>query len=445
MAGRLLNITYDCILVLLTWVMAGAIVSPTSATEVSPAVLAMAAVATSPLLMPINSRVKSMGGRTFGNLFVLGYMLSVWASIQGHFVVGLLGMSLFGMLIVMSSKFALQFIVLTSPVVALLCGSWWPLLGVVCVAVCVLCVPGLGLKDIVSFMWVHTRWYIRNYQTVSSVSYRNRFRDLLNLPRYFRESNGEFWGVLFRRSSYFIALYSFPVVWVVPFLAPSIPVHGDQVSLLGFGVVVVAAAVVVFVLTSTRYLLFLGQAERYLEYSLPFAACLFAMAYAEGTISLSLALAVILFQIAMSLANLTYGHYAAVRSVLEPKVSNEKYSFIQNFNGKNILTVPIKMAFQLSYEDLGANSYYYRAINVPGEGFAYLERDLAWFEMPRPDLRYFSEKYGIDTVVVDKSFLPRAEGRGVVYPLEDYETLFENNQFLVKSIRDASHDEEKEE
>jgi hypothetical protein len=433
LAGKLLNIGYDLVLVIATWVCA-VVVLPSSSFPVHPAFVAMAAMATSPLLLPINSRVKSMGARTLGNVFVFGYLLCLWSGLQGDVAMSLVGMILLGVTIALSSKFAFQFILLTAPFLALFCGSWLPVLGIGGVVLGVFVVPGLGLREVLSFMIAHSKWYVRNYQTVSSVSSRNRLKDWLDLPRVFREQNGVFWNTLFRRSSYFIALYSFPVVIAIPLLTPAFPVLGGETGLIGYGTSVVSATLCVFVLTSLRPFLFLGQAERYLEYSLPLAAILFALAFQVGVLSVSATIGILCFQISMSLANLAYSHYATIRNALSSSGNDASLSFLDDLRGRRILAIPVKLGFLLSYESQSDNTYYYRAINMPGKGFKYLEQDLSWFEMPRPDFAHFYETYGIDTVVLDKQFLPRAMNRGIHYPVDRYETIVENDRYLVVDI-----------
>ena len=110
----------------------------------------------------------------------------------------------------------------------------------------------------------------------------------------------------------------------------------------------------------------------------------------------------------MSIANLAYGHYASVRKALVSPSSVGDVEFMKLLSNKNIICIPIKMSFMLSYEDSGNNNFYYRFINTPDNRFLYHEIDQAHFEMPRPDFEYFTEQYGIDTIIADKQFLHRA-------------------------------------
>jgi len=436
LAGKLLNLSYDLVLVIFTWCLASLVVPQGEGAQLSPALLAVAAMATSPLLMPINSRVKSMGGRILGNVFAQGYLLSAWYAVSGNAVLGVLGMVFFGLLVVLSSKFALQFILFSSPLISLLCLSPYPLSGAALVVLLAWSLPWLGLSDVSSFMFRHSCWYKRNFQTVSSVSYRNRFRDLLALPRLFLEDQGVFWGTLFRRSSYLIALYSFPIVWVVLCFSVQMPVFGGPLDALGYGFAVIFSAIILFLLTSLRPLLFLGQAERYLEFCLPYAAVLLALAYSRGYMSLTAALGLILFQLIMTIANLAYSHYATIKKALQPPNSGANWDFLPMLKGKRILTIPIKQAFMFSHADDGDNLYYYRFINTPESGFSYLETDQAHFELPRPDFEFFVERYGIDTVIASKDEgIARAARHGINYPFNEYETLFEDDKYLVVSLR----------
>lgn len=428
LAGKSLNIGYDLVLVLLAWVVAGALF-PMRDGGFDPRVLSAALVATSPVLLPITSRVKSMGGRTLGCLFAFGYFNALWFGMNGHVVLGLVMGVVCFLLAVLTSKFALQAVLFTTPFVALLSWDPFPLLVLGISVPAAFFVPGLGLRDVLSFMFAHSRWYLRNMDTGTTASARNRLGDILSLPHMFRANKDVFFGILFRRSSYFIALYSFPLVWFVLIWT----LGGEGRSYVTYAAHLSLAACCVFLLTSLRPLLFLGQAERYLEYVVPFAAIVVSACLESSLISSNAALSILFFQVAMSLVNCIYSHHGGVKQAVSATGSGAAQQFVDGYEDLSILTIPTKLAFDFSTMQ-GKNRFYYRAINTPDNGLLYKEDDYAWFEMPRGDLSHFRDKYGIDTVVASKPFLVKASARDVDYGLDRYPVMFEDEEFLVVSI-----------
>lgn len=429
MAGKALNVLYDLILVLGAFA-AGEYCFPDASGLLSPGETAALLVGTSPILLPITSRIKSLGGRTLGNLQVSGYLLFLWLGMNGHPVTGILGAAAMAVLCVLTSKFAVQFIIFTTPFIALLTMNLYPLMVLAAAAVGAITIPGLGLRDVLSFMYAHSTWYVRNIHTGTTGSARNRLKDLLALPKLARANIDIFFGVLMRRCSYSIALYSFPLFWVVLLWSFDAP-GGD--SFMHFSAHVVFAGTFVFLITSLRPFLFLGQAERYFEYTVPYAAIVSVDALQQGLLSEKAVLLLVLLQICFSLINAIYSNYSLVRNALKKTTEKGVQDFLVRNNSLRVLTIPTKQAFDFS-DQSGKNKYYYRAINTPKNGLKYKENDYAWFEMPRPDLDHFLNAYGIDTVVADKTFLPKAAEQGIHYPLDRYETVYEDDRHIVVSL-----------
>jgi len=429
LAGKSLNVGYDLVLVLLAWG-TGVILFPEKVDGVSLPFLIAVLVATSPSLLPVTSRIKSMGGRTLGNLLVFGYFNALWFGLYGFPVFGVIASVICFLLVVLSSKFALQAILFMTPLVALFSLSMFPLL-VLCVSIAAtFLVPGLGLREVLGFMYAHSRWYHRNSHIGTTASARNRWADIRDLPMYFKSNKDVFWGILFRRSSYFIGLYSFPLVWFV-FLW--LGQGGDEMGYITYAAYTTIASFCIFLLTSLKPFLFLGQAERYLEYVVPFASVVGVATFSQGLISMDVMYGLVFFQLSMTLINCIYSNYAQVKQAIAKPTPSAVQAFLDMSSGFSVLTIPTKFAHEFS-SMRGPNTFYYRAINTPKNGLLYKEEDYAWFEMPREDLTHFYIKYGVDTVIVHKPFLSKAQERGLDYKLEQYSVLYEDDAYLVVSI-----------
>ena len=66
------------------------------------------------------------------------------------------------------------------------------------------------------------------------------------------------------------------------------------------------------------------------------------------------------------------------------------------------------------------------------DGFSDLVEDTERYSIPRKDLAFFKEKYGIDTVVLFKSELKPKDRQE--YMNDIGEVLFENSEYMVCSI-----------
>ena len=435
LAGKGLNIGYDLVVILLAWIVAGMLfLSRTDGHD--PRFLAAALVATSPLLLPITSRVKSMGGRTLGNLFAFIYFNALWLGMNGSPSLGIAVGITSALLVVLTSKFAFQAILFITPFLSLFSWNVFPLLVLAASIVATFVVPGLGLRDVLSFELAHSRWYLRNAYTGTTASARNRWTDIKSLPHMFKSNKDLFFGILFRRSSYFVALYSFPLVWLVFIWIR----NNGQTSYIQYASLMTLAACCIFLLTSFRPFLFLGQAERYLEYVVPFAAVTNVACFDASLVNGNTLYGLILFQVVMALVNCIYAHYATVKKAVMPTNTGTAHKFVENCSGLNILTIPTKLAFDFSSMREG-NRFYYRAINTPENGLLYKEEDYVWFEMPRTDLIFFHQKYNINTIIASKSFLAIAKDKKLDYGLEKYPIIFENEEFWIVSI--ATNDTKK--
>lgn len=440
-AGKLLNIGYDLVLIVLTWVVARLAFPTAPNMPFSPADMAAFAVATSPCLLPITARIKSLGARTLGNVLVMGYLLSMWAAMAGNPLVFGPAAVLLGLVVIATSQFGIQAVVLSSPFIALFAWSWLPLAVVVTLllalaAACKInCRVCRGLRGNVAHMVEHKRWYRRNAQQGTTAMWRNRFRDLLDLPRLWITNKDVFFGVLFRRNTYIIALYSFPLFWVAAAVAWQRRLSPAPGNLIDFCLAVVFAMTCIFFLTSTKRLSFLGQAERYFEYAVPFASIILAQQLATQGFSPRLALCIITWQITFTVANLAYTHFASIKSALTLESEDGVVKYLNDHSGMRILTIPMKLANYYSCMSDGGNAYYFKLLIHSKHGMSHRDKEMPWLEMPCKDLAYFHREYGIDTIIIQKSFLIKMEQEHHIdYDFSNYNVVYDDELYTVYKI-----------
>ena len=437
-AGKLLNILYDLLLVTATWGAARLWIPEAPNLPLQPATLAALAVATSPSLLPITARIKSLGARSLGNVLIMGLFLALWAgSAYNLLVFGVLAVFL-GVVVFTTSQFGTQAFVLSAPFLAILSWNLLPLAVLLCVVILLVVASRCklkickGLHDNVRYMIEHKRWYCRNAQRGTTAMGRNRLRDLLDLPSWWKSNKDVFFGILFRRNSFVIALYSFPLFWVALYAAFKTGDAAGADSLLIFSVDVIFALACVFLLTSTEKLSFLGQAERYFEYAVPFGGLVLANQLVTGAVSFRLVIFLLLLQVVFSLCNLAYTNFAEIKKSLAAELEDSVVEYLDTQDGLRVLTIPMKLGTYYSYAGSRNNSYYFKLIVHQEHGMEHRDEEMPWLELPCEDLDVFCERYGVNTIIVEKPFLAKAEAEnGVQYDLSGWELAFETEIHAV--------------
>lgn len=189
----------------------------------------------------------------------------------------------------------------------------------------------------------------------------------------------------------------------------------------------IAASFVTFILVSIKPLLFLGEAERYLEHSVPAQVVLlsfFLLNIKELTPLISYHL---LFYI-LTLVMLYISHRAGSK---DRRCEQELFDWfrLNNIRGKNILPgLSGHLHYELAYWT--DNNVLYPA----GEGWLNSEEFGLLFEeypYPNTNLKMLVEKYAVQLIVVSKPSLEYTAKRGWIYDLSPYTRVFENDIYTV--------------
>jgi hypothetical protein len=196
------------------------------------------------------------------------------------------------------------------------------------------------------------------------------------------------------------------------------------------------ASIVTFLFTSYRTFSFLGQAERYFEYSAPFISLLISFTLLQlpaGTFwlgSLLLLHGVILIWLH------SLGSVRASWDEISKTGSGKGDPLYEYLNTQQdplrLLTIPVKSSWEIDfYIDNPQINFYFLFICDQKTGFDYLQEDLIKYPFPKPDLDYFQEKYGINAIIASPSTIESLKKQGIDYHLEKYPEVVKNDRYVL--------------
>jgi hypothetical protein len=217
---------------------------------------------------------------------------------------------------------------------------------------------------------------------------------------------------------------------------------------------VVGAAGVLCVATLTPRLLFLGEAERYVEHALA-AVIALAVALAITLPDAGLAWLVVgaTAGLAVVVAQLAHRQWPAVRGALAyPRVGfDEERALLRALvalgRPVRVATVPVKAAFLL--HDLllderqpGAERiafYFQFVLGTPGDHFAYMLEDTTdGYVYLHGDLARLRAKYGIDVLIIDTAMLADATNRQPIVEALRQRTPLHRGRLSAYALQDAA-------
>lgn len=445
-SGRLFNIISDCLSILIIYFLTALLFKHYGASYgrsyiVSPQGAVSLVVATAPILMPTTSRLLSVGTRAFGFLLSLVYFIFLGIGLLYNPLLGTIACVLTALVMVLSSQFAAQNFFFLTLLLGIFYASPIPFIILLIVGLISWMVPWLGIRSVVSFRYAHIKWYWRNQRKSPATSDRNSILNVLKLPINMFKAPEKAVKTFFYDSSFIIAAYSLPALLASILI---ILLYGNFDQLLGepeaaYALYVAAGSIIIFLITSLRPFHFLGQAERYFDFSLPYIALIFVLLVFVNDLSAAWILYIVFLQIILVSVNFLVVNRADIfNKLLESNEHDleELAAYLKQNKNLRILTIPIKNAFQISVRVDGSHKFYYRAINeeADGRGFDNLDEDSAFFELPLPKFDHFKKKYGVNTIIVVKDILDYSRKMGVDYDFSPLKKLFENDTFLVYKL-----------
>jgi len=335
-------------------------------------------------------------------------------------------------LVCLSSKFSVQALLFMLPVIGLLLKSpslaALPLLGM---GLAVVLSGGFYLRVLrgqIGHLYLFSRWTAQHYPNVLR---KNRWQDIVNLPHYLLANRQEAYRVFFLDNSYVILLTRNPQLlflgygWLVGGLVPWGP--PAAAALWAWA----AASLAVFLLTSLRPLLFLGEPERYVEHALiPLYLLAGYAAWGLGVFDT--------FSAVTAAYSLTlYGLYVLLFRRLfrvDPEAARdqeEAFAFLRNWPGR-LRLLPLGSIYGLAYwsgQEVFYSSGNFATCYMPIAQFRNIYKILG---VPRENLRDILDGYGLDGFVAFKKALAAAwHDYGLRYSFAGLEKVFENDSCSV--------------
>lgn len=201
-------------------------------------------------------------------------------------------------------------------------------------------------------------------------------------------------------------------------------------SLLSFGV------------TSLKPFSFLGEAERYMEYSMSFLSVLIVELVLQGLISERLLMLLFLVHLSVIFFIFTYRNQKYLPAIgMKEEDKNEPLEslieFLQPEEEANLLVVPIKHSRYLSYKtfDLEHIKFYQRFMN-PENGYESFAKETkkGSIEVPISDIEFFKRKYNVNYLLFLKSFEAFNEDLLDEFNVSSLELVFENETYLLYKV-----------
>ena len=205
--------------------------------------------------------------------------------------------------------------------------------------------------------------------------------------------------------------------------------------------------VICFLFTSLELFKFLGQPQRYMEYSLPFYSILISWFFIHLN-RIDILYFIILFNIILSLMIFFIFIYKKKNQVDLQKTKEFK-SIVgwlnKNAINKNILINPVKLSYLFSYQQLYKTldnniKFYFRNILRKHEyGFQYYHEDCSCdfgseFEgFIQKDAKYLKKKYNINYILLDKNYLNFLSSKSVMknFNIAKKKILFTSKNFII--------------
>ncbi len=197
LVGKALNFLYDILVIILFYFVVNIYFDWTMKSEFSLGFWAALLLGTSPILLPVTARVKSIGARVAGYMWVCFYLLALafflYDTTSFWYLSSLL--VLLGVLIILTSQMAFQFLIFFNIIFSILFFNIFPFVILCAILLIAYIFPQLGLKNIIDFKIAHSKWYRKN-QNGTTVDGRNtiaQFTDFFN-------DKGSFFKKLYRLS-----------------------------------------------------------------------------------------------------------------------------------------------------------------------------------------------------------------------------------------------------
>lgn len=456
LVGRVLNIIPDLLSGVVVYCLSMRAVNTLNLSGQYRDILSLAAMLlylTLPLLIPAHlSRMKTIKSRSWGSFFVLVYLLSSYQIVFNADIIFLLVGIISGLLCILSSMFALQVIVIFSLFLSLFYFHYGFILLIIFIFAISFSIPQLKAREPILFYIHHKWWYLRNFEKGTTAAPRKNIINTLLLPYYLIRKPRRFIYIIITTLPFTIIIISFPelIALAAIYVQHSNDFLNFSEPIYHFSFAVGFTSLIVFFIVCFRSFSFIGQAERYFEYTSPFLCVLFPyllVKYLEPLVAFNYLMLFCLLHIAVVLF---YFLIANIDQVINTHFDRDKdfleaFEWLRNRGEEGtILTVPCKLGFRLSYLNHRAGggksfSFFFKFIKIPGEnGFRYYEESTGGLdsdslpskEVLKPTPHQLKERFGAFYILISKRYLAGLRRQWGPH-FESLTTLFENPGYLI--------------
>lgn len=384
----------------------------------------------SPSLTSVGAGPRAYQGtpRTLGELF---FTLCVLCTII-HFLDGglvfLLLAGLFGGMLLLTSKFAAQVLLLFYCVFFLFFRdmTWLavPVIGLFFAFV----FSGGKYKEIALGHWEHCRYYRKAIsERFYLVTNKNKWKDLKTVLLDLYRAPKKAAQTLLMDNTYALMLIKNPQLFYIGFLFLTGASVTDRLSTLLL--VWIGASLLLFLVTSLRPFLFLGEADRYLEYALfPQFLLICMWGGLFPFVYWVLGYETVLYALFIAIFIYTYSEKARDLPDFE-----EMVSFIRSEQDiGRILPVYLNDALQLAYESGKGVAHFpgnFRNRFFPFSEFLRFYEKV--YPFPNEDLQTLMKRYEYDVVYFSQKDMAKAKQYGLDYDFKDWAVLFSNGKYKV--------------
>lgn len=444
-AAYLGNIGYDVLLVVFFYALGNyCLIEQYQFTDIlgiSPGFIVALLYSTSPVLFPYTARLKGIGARVFGNVIVTLYLICLYFAVSAELpVLAYVGMFVCILFSVIGSQFSTQALVFISVGIVIYYQELLSTLVIILSFCACYFLNIFGSKATLKQRLDHYQWYIRNQGNLSYINNRSLLLGLLQFPVYLVFNRKKAKALFFHDSTLIILAYSAPQLFWLAFHYQDllgIPMN----PLTEFLFVVMVSGVVIFALTSTKWLLFLGQAERYIEFIL-FPICLFFFMLVMQSEKLNIAVGIVFINIAFIIVNFLYSTMDKYWPELMDQTNSEFHQVVQYLDKlgskSHVVTLPTKKAFDFANYVKNKNVFYYfpclsKEDGNRGNKHDYHEEDEADTYLLKLDFSAHQQKYQFNYIVLDKSDLSDYWLNAYTLSLShaEFETVLDNKLFTV--------------
>jgi hypothetical protein len=392
--------------------------------------------ATSPSLIyyGLGPRAFHATPRTLGELFFTVSFLSgciyyLQGGIWALFLAGI-----FAGLVFLTSKFGSQALIFFSIILALFLQSLFfialPVFGLIAALVL-----SKGHYRKVFVGWIKHSILYKNIAQQKNVytKFRNDPSQFKNIvlgikEKDFREFSRSFLNIITNNTYVIFAIRNIMFFWVFYLVLKHLEIVTSN-NVLFFLFSWIIASLIIFFMTSLRPFLFLGEAERYIEHSVPAQVILLSVLFAFWMDYMVFGL-LLLYHLVFYVCNnvLIYGSYKL--GMENRKAKEDLFSwFISNkIKGKKVLSIPIDY-YEIQYKT--DNAVLFPPANFTLIGEDEYEDLFEEYPYPNRDLEKQIKRYELELIVVNKRSLDYASKRGWNYDLGRFTKIFENIVYAV--------------